>query len=108
MAARKVQKTKTKEKKPRAVSTSTKVGVNVDIDALEDAVVDGKIVVPVDSKLLTVRTYSTEVMKCTCIVKRIDEDLVSCWDETMEYWYCFNPSQIHKHNLIIKVLKRAE
>ena len=108
MAARKVQKTKAKEKKPRAVSTSTKVGANVDIDALEDAVVDGKIVVPVDSKLLTVRTYSTEVMKCTCIVKRIDEDLVSCWDETMEYWYCFNPSQIHKHNLIIKVLKRAE
>lgn len=107
MATRMMERPK-KEKKVRVKSTAVKPKKSEDVSVMEDAVVDGKIVVPVDTVLLTVRHYSNEVQRCICVIKKIEDDLVSCWDETMEYWWCFNPSQVEKHNIIIKVKKKAE
>lgn len=106
MAVRRMEK-KVKEKREKVKSTSKKPK-EVALDLMEDAVVEGKIVVPVGTTILTVRPYRHETQKSQCIVMKIEDDLVSCWDETMEYWYCFNPSQIEKNGIVVKVIKRQQ
>jgi hypothetical protein len=78
-----------KEKKVRAKK------IKVDMSKLASAVVDGKLVVPVGSKVLFERRLDG---KSTAIhegfVKHVSEDgSVEIWDETREQLFCFNLNQ---------------
>lgn len=78
-----------KEKKARAKK------IKVDMSKLADAVVDGKLVVPVGGKVFFERRLDG---KSTAIhegfVKHLSEDgSVEIWDETREQLFCFNLNQ---------------
>lgn len=78
-----------KEKKTRAKK------IKINMSQLPDAVVDGKLVVPVGGRVLFERRLDG---KSTAIhegfVKHVSEDgSVEIWDETREQLFCFNLNQ---------------
>jgi len=60
---------------------------------LPPAVVDGKFIAPVNSKVYAWRErsgYKPSWYRCKVI--RVADNNVELWDEIAEQWYCFNPS----------------
>jgi hypothetical protein len=83
---------KIKEKAPR---TPRAKKVKVDLSALPDAVVDGKLVVPVKGRVVFERTLNKKTAVHEGYVFSFDEKdgSVSIWDETRGQFYGLNINQ---------------
>lgn len=77
---------------PKKVREPRAKKVKVNLDALSDAVVDGKLTVPVKGKLVFVRTFSGKSVVHEGHVWSYDEKTgdVSVWDETRQQFWGFN------------------
>ena len=106
MVARKPLISKSKEKEV-PTTLPKKVNAKLNVEGLQNAVVDGMLVVPLESEVIVVKSVNGKVQKSSCIIKRIEENTVHAWDETLERWYLFNPTEVEKKGLIIKISKMA-
>jgi hypothetical protein len=89
---------KAKPKAPRAPRAKK---VKVDLSSLPDAIVDGKLTVPVKSKIVFERTINKKTAVHEGHIWGFDEATgdVSIWDETRGQFYGFNVSQAHLVNV---------
>lgn len=92
-----------KAREPRAKK------VKVNIDALPDAIVDGRLTVPVKGKVVFIRTISG---KAPAVheghVWSYDEKTgdVSIWDETRGQYWGFN-ARLHADQVVVKALSAS-
>ncbi len=81
------------EKKPRDIR---KRRGHYDISSLPDAIVDGKLIVPLKGQLIFERTLDKRVAIHNGYVFSIDEDgVLTIWDETRAQFYAINVNQPH-------------
>jgi len=60
------------------------------IDALSDAIVDGKIIAPIGTRLVLRRDCRADKLVSFVVLKAVEADgCVKLWDETLEQWYYF-------------------
>lgn len=78
---------KSPEKKPRA---PRKVKVAKSIDELDDAVVDGKLLVPIRGKVLFERKSGSKTEIHIGYVHTVSDGAVHIWDETINQYYVFS------------------
>lgn len=71
--------------------------VKIDLSTLPDAIVDGKLVVPIKGKVLFERTINKKTAIHEGHIWGFDEAKgdVSIWDETRGQFYGFNLNQAH-------------
>jgi len=86
-------------KKPRAPRAKK---LKVDLTSLPDAIVDGKLTVPVNGKVVFVRSLDQKQVVHKGYVFSVDLEKgdVTLWDETREQFYSFNV----KEPPVIKVI----
>jgi hypothetical protein len=90
-----------KEKKPRAQRVKK---IKFDIASAPDAIVEGKLIVPIGSKVIIPRVRAGRQSLSECEVKKVDDDgVVHTWDETLNQWYLFKVTD----NLIVKVYDKV-
>ena len=91
----KVEKKKTK-------TNIKKIKNNSKIDNLPNAIIEGKFVGAVESKLIVSRFRDGKETLTICTVKQIDETgLIHTWDETLQHWFTFPISEAPK---IVKLM----
>lgn len=92
-----------KQREPRAKK------VKVDLSALPDAIVDGRLVVPVKGRLVFERTFSGKTKVHEGYVFSYDEKTgdVSIWDETRGQFFGFNAVK-NAHQVVVKALTSGE
>lgn len=78
---------KSAEKKPRA---PRKEKVKANIDELDDAVVDGKLVVPLRGRVLFERKAGVKTEIHLGYVHTVSDGAVNIWDETINQFFVFN------------------
>lgn len=92
-----------KQREPRAKK------VKVDLATLPDAIVDGKLVVPVKGRLVFERTFSGKTKVHEGYVFSYDEKTgdVSVWDETHNQFFGFNAVK-NACQVVVKALTFGE
>lgn len=93
------KKTKAPAPKERKVNKET------DIESLPPAIVEGKLAVPIDTEIVVVKPHNGRTQKSICTIKKIEDDMVSAWDETLSRWYLFNPAEVEGRGTVIRVNK---
>lgn len=106
MVTRKSSVVKEKQKELPKVA-ERKVDPKIKIATLADAILEGKLDVPVESEIIVEKKMNGRQHRSICVVKKIEEGLVTAWDETLNRWYLFNPAETEKHGIVVKVLKLA-
>lgn len=93
---------------PKKQRKSRAKKVKVDLSALPDAIVDGKLVVPVNGRLVFERTFSGKTAVHQGYVFSYDEEKgdVSVWDETRGQFWGFN-ARLNAHQVVCKALSAA-
>lgn len=69
---------------------------------LADAVVDGRLTVDVGREIVVVQEKDGKIVSSICTIMKIEDGLVSSWDETYSYWYCFRPDKLSDRVVTIK------
>lgn len=80
-----------------------KVNKKLDVNSLPPAIVEGKLVVPLETEIIVVKPYNGKTQRSICTIKKIDDDTVSAWDETLNRWYLFNPAEVEGRGVTIRV-----
>ena len=106
MVARKSSVVKVKEKELPKVA-ERRVDPKLKLNTLADAIVGGMLTVPLESELVVEKKMNGRQHRSVCVVKKVEEGLVTAWDETLNRWYLFNPAEVEKNGIVVKVLKRA-
>jgi hypothetical protein len=93
---------------PKKVREPRARKVKVNLDALGDAVVDGRLVVPVKGRLIFVRTFGGKSAMHEGYVFSHNEETgdVSVWDETRGQFWCFN-AKTDGPRIVCKTLSAA-
>jgi hypothetical protein len=96
-----IQEKVEKPKQPELELRKVKKGL--DLSSLSDAIIEGKLIVPIGTELITERYRNGRNVAIICTVKQIDDDgLIHTWDETVQQWYIFNIKESPK---ILKIYK---
>lgn len=108
MAFRKslVQKPNDKDRNLIQVPKGRRPHQKQDISKLQNVIVEGKLAVPVETEIIVEKKRDGKVQRSLCIIKKIEENMVSAWDETNDQWFLFNPETAEKNGVIIKVYDR--
>lgn len=106
MVARKSSIVKAKEKELPKIP-ERKADPKLKLNTLQEAIVDGVLVVPLESEIIVEKRMNGRPHRSICVVKKVEEGLVTAWDETLNRWYLFNPSETEKHGIVVKILKLA-
>jgi hypothetical protein len=90
---------------PKKVREPRAKKVKVDMSCLPDAIVDGKLVVAVQGRLVFERTFNGQTKIHVGYVFSYDEKTgdVSIWDETRGQFFNFNAVK-NQHQVIVKAL----
>ena len=94
-----------KEKSTKVNVPTKKVKKSVDLSVFQDAISENKLVsgIGVGTELIAVRKRDGRIVYSACVIKEITADgLVSTWDETLNQYFNFRPSE---NNGVIKVTK---
>lgn len=105
MVTRKTGFSKAEEKKQVEVPKGRKPEPGK-LDDLEDAFRDGVWHAPVASEIIVERKMSGKRQRSLCIVKKVEENLVETWDETLDRWFLFNPIDLVKGGVIAKLPRK--
>lgn len=97
------QKSNDKDKNLIHVPKGRKPHQKQDISKLQNVIVEGKLAVPLETEIIVEKKRDGKVQRSLCIIKKIEENMVSAWDETNDQWYLFNPETVEKSGTIIKV-----
>lgn len=98
---RKLFKEKT-EKKSVEKQLLKKVKRGFNPEKLQDAIVENKLVVSIESEIVVNRFRNGKESYHVCTIKRIDESgLIHTWDETIQQWFTFS---INDHPKTVKIL----
>lgn len=93
------------EKKQKPVSNAPapkKARRGLDIDGLPDAIVEGRLVVPLGTEVYIPRLRSGRNTVSVCLIKSLAEDgLLQVWDETLAQWFSFKLDD----GVVVKVSK---
>lgn len=83
--------------------------VKVDLSTLPDAIVDGRLIVPVKGKLVFERTFNGKTKVHEGYVFSYDEKTgdVSIWDETRGQFFGFNAVK-NAHQIVVKAFTSCE
>ena len=93
---RKLYRTEKVEKK-KTKTNIKKIKNDSKIDNLPNAIIEGKFIGVIESKLIVSRLRDGKETLTICIVKQIDEaGLIHTWDETFEHWFAFPISEAPK------------
>jgi len=77
------------DKKPKPQRVARIPRPKVDMETAPDAIVEGKLVVPLGTKVAIPRTRGRQQILSVCIIHKVEDDIVSVWDETMTQWFVF-------------------
>jgi hypothetical protein len=103
MVTRKTGFSAPKEKKLIDVPRGRKAP-SVKIEDLSDAYQDGKWTVPVGGEIVVERKLSGKRQRSLCIVRTVSDNLVETWEETFDRWFSFNPAELEKGGVVVKIL----
>ena len=94
---------------PKKVREPRTKKVKVNLDALPNAIVDGKLTVPVKGKLVFIRTFGGKSAVHQGHVFSYDEANgdVSIWDETRGQFWGFN-ARLNADQVVVKALSASE
>lgn len=105
MVTRKTGFSKVEEKKQIEVPKGRKPDSGK-LDDLEDAYKDGMWRAPVSSEIIVERKMSGKRQRSLCIVKKVEENLVEAWDETLDRWFLFNPIDLVAGGVVVKLPRK--
>ena len=90
MVTRKLYTEKKKKDAGAYAPPPKKVKRNTDLSKLPDAIIDGKLVVPIGSEVIIPRMRSGREVLSAGYIKDVQEDgTVHVWDETNAQWFLF-------------------
>lgn len=89
MVKRKIFQEK-KQKQLIDAPSPKKVRRGTNLENLPDAIVEGKLTVPLDTEVYIPRIRSGRQTVSHCVIKSLDQDgLLQVWDETLSQWFSF-------------------
>ena len=90
-----------KEKKPRKQRAKK---IKFDLFSAKDAIVEGKLMVPLGTKVIIPRVKANRESLSECEIIKIEDEVIHAWDETLNQWYLFRVTD----NVIVKVANDCE
>jgi hypothetical protein len=104
MVTRKLFNEKKKKEPAILAPEPRKVKRGLDISNMPDAIVDGKLTVPIGSRVIIPRMRSGREVLSTGLIKKLEDDgSVHFWDETNAQWFVFMLTD----KVVVKVSDRA-
>lgn len=79
-------------KKPKTDREPRAPKPKINMETAADAIVDGKLVVPIGTKVVIPRVRSRKKILSFGIIDRIERGAVYVWDETLTQWFVFKLS----------------
>lgn len=103
MVVRKQLKDKKKEKPVSDEHKSRKPDPRWNVNALPDAIQDGKFLAKVGDEVIVVRLRDGKMQKSVCIVKEIEGEKISTFDDTRGQWFSFTTVGLEKYGIQVKI-----
>ena len=97
-------------KKPKTDREPRAPKPKINMETAADAIVDGRLVVPVGTRVVIPRIRSKKKILSFGLIDRVERGAVYVWDETLTQWFVFklsDPVVVKVYSLPIKITVEA-
>lgn len=97
-------------KKPKLDKEPRSPKPKINMETAQDAIVDGKLVVPIGTRVVIPRVRSRKNILSFGLIDRVERGVVYVWDETLTQWFVFkltDPVVMKVYSLSTKAVTEA-